>query len=105
MGISPGQTGQRTTIAPEFRDIHSVGAVATNEPLRPDSPELIERCTPLFLQFRGSFDLRFRIQDFDRRSKQLQSISLGYAREQPLRKCARSNASALPICGPAFGLR
>jgi hypothetical protein len=61
---------------------HLVGAVATNEPVRPDSPKLIKRCTPLLLQFRGSFDLRFRVQEFDRRSKQLQSISLGYAREQ-----------------------
>src|SRR5712672_2111075 len=80
--ISPGQMGRRTAITPELRDVHLVGAVATNEPVRPDSPELIARCAPLLLQFGCLLDLRFRIQDFDRRAKQLQSISLGYAREQ-----------------------
>src|SRR5208282_4289922 len=79
--ISPGHPDQRTAVAPEFRDIRLVGAVATHEPVRPDSPELVARCAPLFLQFSRSFDLRFRVQDFDWRPKR-QRIVLSYVREQ-----------------------
>src|SRR5229473_3385454 len=79
--ISPNHPDQRTAVAPEFRDIRLVGAVATNEPMRPDSPELVARCAPLFLQFGRSFDLRFWVRDFDWRPKR-QSILLSYVREQ-----------------------
>ena len=79
--IGPSQSDQRTTIAPQLRDVRFPCAVATNEPVWPDPPKLIAPCAPLFLKFGRSFDLRLWIQNFDERPKH-QSILFSYTLEQ-----------------------